>query len=77
MKETSWMSQGLDTARQFRNIHKIPLMRYKGTINDYIYNDYFYADGELYKINENFGTNKVNEPELLKIVSDSLIEFKS
>jgi tetratricopeptide (TPR) repeat protein len=76
LKETSWMSQGLDTARQFRNIHKIPLMRYKGTINDYIYNDYFYADGELYKINENFGTNKVNEPELLKTVSDSLLEFK-
>ena len=76
LKETAWMSQGLDTARQFRNIHKIPLMRYKGTINDYIYNDYFYADGELFKINENFGTNKVNEPELLKTVSDSLLEFK-
>jgi len=76
LKETAWMSQGLDTARQFRNIHKIPLMRYKGTINDYIYNDYFYADGELYKINENFGTNKVIEPELLKIVADSLLEFK-
>jgi tetratricopeptide (TPR) repeat protein len=30
----------------------------------------------LYKIDENFGTNKVNEPELLKIVSDSLLEFK-
>ncbi|HEY9168962.1 MAG TPA: sulfatase-like hydrolase/transferase [Lutibacter sp.] len=76
LKETSWMSQGLDTAKQFRNIHKIPLMRYKGAINDYIYKDYFYADGELYKIDENFGTNKVNEPELLKIVSDSLFEFK-
>jgi phosphoglycerol transferase MdoB-like AlkP superfamily enzyme len=76
LKETSWMSEGLDTARQFRNIHKIPLMRYKGTINDYIYNDYFYADGELYKIDENFGTNKVIEPELLKVVSDSLLEFK-
>lgn len=76
LKETAWMSEGLDTARQFRNIHKIPLMRYKGTINDYIYKDYFYADGELYKINENFGTNKVIEPELLKTVSDSLLEFK-
>lgn len=76
LKDISWMSQGLDTAKQFRNIHKIPLMRYKGTINDYIYNDYFYADGELYKINENFGTIKVNEPELLKIAADSLLEFK-
>lgn len=76
LKETSWMSQGLDTAKQFRNIHKIPLMRYKGAVNDYIYKDYFYADGELFKINENFGMNKVTEPELLKTVSDSLLEFK-
>jgi tetratricopeptide (TPR) repeat protein len=51
-------------------------MRYKGSINDFIYKDYMYSDGKLYKINENFGTNKVIEPELLKIVSDSLLEFK-
>jgi phosphoglycerol transferase MdoB-like AlkP superfamily enzyme/tetratricopeptide (TPR) repeat protein len=76
LKEASWMSQGLDTAKQFRNIHKIPLMRYKGAINDYIYKDYFYADGELFKIDENFGTRKVNEPEMLKTVADSLLEFK-
>jgi phosphoglycerol transferase MdoB-like AlkP superfamily enzyme len=76
LKETSWMSQGLDTAKQFRNMHQIPLMRYKGSINDFIYKDYMYSDGKLYKINENFGTNKVIEPELLKIVSDSLLEFK-
>lgn len=76
LNETAWMSQGLDTAKQFRNIHKIPLMRYKGKINDYIYNDYFYADGELYKIDENFGTSKVNEPELMKMAADSLLEFK-
>ncbi len=76
LKETAWMSKGLDTAKQFRNIHQIPLMRYKGSINDFIYKDYMYSDGKLYKINENFGTNKVNEPELLKIVSDSLLEFK-
>ena len=76
LKETSWMSQGLDTAKQFRNIHQIPLMRYKGAINDFIFRDYFYADGELFKINANFGTNKVNEPELLKMAADSLLEFK-
>ena len=76
LKETSWMSQGLDTAKQFRNIHQIPMMRYKGGINDFIFRDYFYADGELFKINENFGTIKVNEPELLKMAADSLLEFK-
>ncbi|MGV8946931.1 MAG: sulfatase-like hydrolase/transferase [Lutibacter sp.] len=76
MEETSWMSQGLDTAKQFRNIHQIPLMRYKGSINDFIYKDYLLADGELFKINEDFGINKVNEEGILRAAKDSLIEFK-
>ena len=70
------MSQGLDTTRNFRNIHQIPLMMYKGSVNDFIYKNYLLSDGELYKINENFGTYKVIEEELLKTVSDSLKEFK-
>ena len=76
LKETAWMGQGLDTAKQFRNIHQIPLMRYKGSVNDFIYKDYLLADGSLYKINENFGIFKVNEPELLKMATDSLTGFK-
>jgi lipoteichoic acid synthase len=76
LKETAWMSEGLDTARHFRNIHKIPLMRYKGSINDFIYKDYLYSDGELYKINENFGTFKVKEEALAKAMEDSLMAFK-
>lgn len=76
LEKTAWMSEGLDTVRKFRNIHKIPLMRYKGSVNDYIYKDYMYSDGELYKINEDFGIYKVNERELLKTVTDSLKEFK-
>ncbi|RXP63566.1 sulfatase [Lutibacter sp. HS1-25] len=76
LEKTAWMSEGLDTAQQFRNIHKIPLMRYKGSINDYIFNDYLLSDGALYKINENFGINKVIEKELIKSISDSLMEFK-
>jgi phosphoglycerol transferase MdoB-like AlkP superfamily enzyme len=76
LDETTWMSQGLDTARYFRNIHQIPMMRYKGSINDFIYKDYLYSDGELYKINERFGTHKIIDENILKIVSDSLQEFK-
>jgi tetratricopeptide (TPR) repeat protein len=76
LEKTAWMGQGLDTAKQFRNIHQIPLMRYKGSINDYIYKDYLYSGGELFKINENFGTYKVHEENLLRIISDSLKSFK-
>ncbi len=66
LDKIAWMGDGLDTVRKFRNIHKIPLMRYKGSVNDYIYKNYMYSDGELYKINENFGIYKVNEAKLLK-----------
>lgn len=76
LEKTAWMGKGLDTVRQFRNVNKIPLMRYKGSINDFIYEDYLYSDGELFKINEDFGTYKVTEEELLRTITDSLFEFK-
>ncbi|AUP79793.1 sulfatase-like hydrolase/transferase [Flavivirga eckloniae] len=76
LNKVPWVGKGLDTARQFRNIHKIPLMRYKGSINDFIYKDYFYSDGELFKINENFGTYKVSEAVITKTMADSLLAFK-
>ncbi len=76
LEEIAWMSQGLDTAKQFRNIHKIPLMRYKGNINDFIYKDYLYSGGELFKINEDFGIYKVIDEALTKTLSDSLKVFK-
>jgi tetratricopeptide (TPR) repeat protein len=76
LEKTAWMGKGLDTARHFRNINKIPLMRYKGSLNDFIYEDYFYSNGELFKINEDFGTYKVKEESILKSISDSLVSFK-
>ncbi|GAA3595568.1 sulfatase-like hydrolase/transferase [Flavivirga amylovorans] len=76
LDETPWIGNGLDTTRHFRNIHKIPLMRYKGSINDFIYKDYFYSDGELFKINEDFGIYKVNEEVIAKTMADSLLAFK-
>ncbi|WP_281299412.1 LTA synthase family protein [Flavobacterium limnophilum] len=76
LAKTAWMGDGLDTAKEFRNIHKIPLMRYKGSINDYIYKDYMYSGGELYKINENFETNKIYDETMVKTIADSLFSFK-
>ncbi|MFD1161590.1 sulfatase-like hydrolase/transferase [Hwangdonia seohaensis] len=76
LEETAWMGEGLDTARQFRNIHKIPLMRYKGSINDYMYQDYLYSDGELFKIKENFNTSIIDDEVLINQLSDSLMSFK-
>ncbi|MES2545069.1 MAG: sulfatase-like hydrolase/transferase [Bacteroidota bacterium] len=74
--QTAWMSSSLDTARQFRNIHQIPMMRAKGSITDYIFKDYLYSDGELFKIKKNFETKKLSNRKVTKAILDSLHEFK-
>ena len=76
-KETAWVGTGLDTSRVFRNIHKIPLMRYKGTVNDFVYKNYMYSDGTLFKIKENFGISKINDKAILDEVTKVYKEFKN
>lgn len=75
IEKTTWLGQGLDTVRQFRNIHSIPLMRYKGSINDYIYKDYFYSDGNMFKIDENFNLSETDN-DMTETVSSSFTDFK-
>ncbi|MFV7234235.1 sulfatase-like hydrolase/transferase [Flavobacterium sp. ZB4R12] len=75
LEKTTWLGQGLDTVRQFRNIHSIPLMRNKGSINDYIYKDYFYSDGSLFKIDENFNISETNN-DMEEAISGSFNDFK-
>ncbi|OYX25900.1 MAG: sulfatase [Flavobacteriales bacterium 32-35-8] len=75
-ENTAWVGTGLDTVKQFRNSKMIPLMRYKGSLNEVIYKDYFYSDGELYKIKSDFGTYSVVEEDINKTILDSLMVFK-
>jgi phosphoglycerol transferase MdoB-like AlkP superfamily enzyme len=76
MEKTTWMSTGLDTVKKFRNIHKIPIMQNKGSINELIYKDFLYSNGNLFRINENFDLSKVNDREMAKAIGDTLIEAK-
>lgn len=76
-KETAWIGTGLDTSSVFRNIHEIPLMRYKGTVNDFVYKDYMYSDGVLFKIKENFSAYKVTDKAMLTEITKVYKEFKN
>ncbi|WP_226789137.1 LTA synthase family protein [Polaribacter porphyrae] len=76
-KETAWVGEGIDTSKIFRNIHKIPLMRYKGSINDFIYKDYMYSDGNLFKIKEDFNTYKISDKKVLNEITNHFKTFKS
>lgn len=76
MEKTAWMSTGLDTVKKFRNIHTIPIMQNKGNINEMIYKDYLYSNGDLFKIDENFETTKITDSDMLRTIKDSLNEAK-
>jgi len=76
MEKTTWMSSGLDTVQKFRNIHTIPIMQNKGSINEFIYKDYLYSNGDIFKIDEDFEITSVNDSEMLKTVEASLNESK-
>jgi len=76
IEKTAWLGKGIDTVKSFRNIHEIPLMKYKGVINDFVYKEYLYSDGDLYKIKENFGTYKIKNDSLLSLLSTKLKKFK-
>ncbi|OIQ30114.1 MAG: sulfatase [Bacteroidetes bacterium MedPE-SWsnd-G2] len=75
--KVAWMGAGLDVSKTFRNRNAIPLMRYKGSLNDMIYKDYFYSDGDLFQIKDNFETYKVSNSEVKKQIEDTLFAFKS
>ncbi|MFC5683981.1 sulfatase-like hydrolase/transferase [Flavobacterium sp. MAHUQ-51] len=76
IEKTAWMSTGLDTEKRFRNIHSIPIMQNKGVINDLIYKDYLYSNGELFKIDENFETKKISDSEMMQTIEANMLEAK-
>lgn len=76
-EKIAFIGSGLDTVSSFRNIHNIPLMRYKGGLNDFIYKDYLYSGGDLFKIKENFSINKITDETILKEVVSSFDVFKN
>lgn len=49
----SWLGNGLDTNRMFRNVHNYPFMQTKNDINDFVFGDYMINGNDLFKINTN------------------------
>lgn len=76
LRKTAWLSTGLDTVTSFRSTKEIPLMRYKGAINDFIYKDYFYSDNIVYKIDRSFNLTKISDPLIIDEVEKSFLAHK-
>ncbi|HEV7350624.1 LTA synthase family protein [Telluribacter sp.] len=73
---TSWLGTGIDTIRQFRNIHSYPIMMTKAEMVDYIMGNYMLSRNELYDISANMDLNPVNEQSRKSSLQNSFELFK-
>ena len=57
----SWIGEGLDTGRKFRNLHKIPLMQNKTDILDFVMGEYHLNGKDLFKLNPGMDEERIND----------------
>ncbi len=57
----SWIGEGLDTSRNFRNLHRIPLIQNKTDIIDFVMGEYHLNGNDLYRLNPGMGEERIND----------------
>ena len=73
---STFIGSGLDTTRQFRNIHKYPLMRNKNELIDYLYGEYFYSDKTLYKIIDDLGIVRIEDKAMENKIENEFADYR-
>ena len=74
--KASWLSTGLDTARTFRNIHSMPLMRNKNELIDYIDGTYHLAGERVFQLLPGMDEEPIQNDSLQSLLQAKLKRFK-
>ena len=72
----NWMGSGLDTARNFRNIHAYPLMQTKNDIIDFVMGEYMINANTLFKINSDMNLTQVDDANKFNQLKSAFDLFK-
>ena len=75
-EQATWMGSGLDTAHNFRNIHAYPLMQTKNDIVDFIMDDYFLHNDDLYKISDKMYLDPIDDDAEKSKLKAAFARFK-
>ncbi len=75
-EEVHWLTDVMDTAVKFRNIHSMPFMEWSREITDYIYKDYYLSGKQLYKIDSNLAITKIKNDTLKQHVTKLINNYK-
>jgi cellulose synthase/poly-beta-1,6-N-acetylglucosamine synthase-like glycosyltransferase len=73
----SWMGTGLDTSRNFRNIHAYPLMQTKTDIIDFIQGEWLINSNVLYRFNNKMELTIEENPSKANELKIGFDRFKS
>ncbi len=72
----SWLGTGIDTTRQFQNVHAYPLKMTKAEMTDFVMGPYMLNQNTLYQINNNMNLESINEPSQLSRLKATFDQFK-
>lgn len=57
----SWMGTGIDTARNLRNVHAVPLMQTKTDLLDFVMGSYHLNGTDVFRVNNGLNEEKLTE----------------
>lgn len=73
----AWMGSGLDTTRQFRNIHAYPFMQTKTDLVDFVQGNYWINENSVFKIASNMDLTPISDVEKTNQLKAGFNRFKS
>jgi cellulose synthase/poly-beta-1,6-N-acetylglucosamine synthase-like glycosyltransferase/phosphoglycerol transferase MdoB-like AlkP superfamily enzyme len=73
----SWMGTGIDTTRQFRNIHAYPIMQTKTELVDFVMGNYMLSGNSLFLINSNLDLSPENNEAKANELKGAFSRFKN
>lgn len=73
----TWVGTGLDTVKQFRNIHRYPLKQTVNDLIDYISGEYFLNNQNLFIVGDNFALQPMQDDGRKSQLSGEFNQYKS
>ena len=73
----TWVGTGLDTVRQFRNIHRYPLKQTVSDLIDYVSGEYFLNGQTLYSMGDNFALQPFQDESKQSQLIGEFNQYKS
>ena len=75
--KVTWVGSGLDTVKQFRNIHRYPLKQTVTNLIDYVSGEYFLNDNTLFSLTDNFNIQPYDDESKRNQLISEFNQYKS